>query len=368
MEENKPVEQAKIEAVESPTIGKLIMALAKAQGQIKAAPKDTDNTFFKSKYADLAAVWEACREPLSKNGLAVIQRPNPTDGFNVSLTTILAHESGEWIRGTLVMRPVEKTLKDPDGKYHRVVDPQGLGSCLTYARRYALSAMVGICSEEDDDDGNKASQGKSQKEEPEAQETDGEHWAVSKVKDIVPTANPKFVTIHTLDGKKLGTGDEHLIEMAGVVMKTGEEVRFHYIMNGRYTDLTGIDRREPTAKPVPPPAERTGPVPAEGGPKHDPHQMAPMAPSAGNEMAAGIIETQGKPDALGYIAWTIQGQQREDTKDMKFASKDQEIIKKMAAIMESKAKAKVEYKPAKNPRFAHVIVDARLAADDSIPF
>ena len=367
MEENKPVEQAKIEAVESPTIGKLIMALAKAQGQIKAAPKDTDNTFFKSKYADLAAVWEACREPLSKNGLAVIQRPNPTDGFNVSLTTILAHESGEWIRGTLVMRPVEKTLKDPDGKYHRVVDPQGLGSCLTYARRYALSAMVGICSEEDDDDdGNKASQGKSQKEEPEAQETDGEHWAVSKVKDIVPTANPKFVTIHTLDGKKLGTGDEHLIEVAGVVMKTGEEVRFHYIMNGRYTDLTDIERRKaPPAPPAPAPA----PAPAATAAKHNPHQMAPMAPGAGHEIAVGLIESQGKPNELGYIAWTIQGQQRDDGKDMKFASKDPEIIKKMALIMESKAKAKVEYKPAKNPRFAHVIVDARLDADlDTIPF
>ena len=76
MDENKPETQKTTEAVESATIGKLVMALAKAQGQIKAAPKDSDNPFFKSKYADLASVWEACREPLAKNGLAVIQRPN----------------------------------------------------------------------------------------------------------------------------------------------------------------------------------------------------------------------------------------------------------------------------------------------------
>ena len=142
MEENKE-EQKNIEPVESPTIGKLIMALAKAQGQIKAAHRDSTNPFFKSTYADLASVWDTCREPLAKNGIAVVQRPNPTDGNTVSLTTVLAHESGEWMKGTLVMRPVKN-------------DPQGVGSCLTYARRYALSAMVGICSDEDDD-GNSSS-------------------------------------------------------------------------------------------------------------------------------------------------------------------------------------------------------------------
>ena len=125
------------------TIGKLASALAKAQGQIRAAAKDSKNPFFNSLYSDLAAVWDTCREPLSKNGIAVIQRPNNTDGSTISLSTILAHESGEWMVGTLTMKPVKS-------------DPQGLGSCLTYARRYALAAMVGICSEEDDD-GNKAS-------------------------------------------------------------------------------------------------------------------------------------------------------------------------------------------------------------------
>ena len=124
------------------TIGKLASALAKAQGQIRAAIKDSENPFFQSRYSALSAVWDSCREPLSKNGIAIIQRTNATDGNIISLSTILAHESGEWICGTLNMKPVKS-------------DPQGLGSCLTYARRYSLASMVGICSEEDDD-GNKA--------------------------------------------------------------------------------------------------------------------------------------------------------------------------------------------------------------------
>ena len=176
MEENKP--EVKSDPVESPTIGKLIMALAKAQGLIKAAPKDTTNTYFKSKYADLASVWEACREPLAKNGLAVIQRPNPTNGDTISLTTILAHESGEWIRGTLIMRPVKN-------------DPQGLGSCLTYARRYALSAMVGICSEEDDD-GN-AGSGKSHAQGPQRDTEPTKEELEAKAKE----AKERFNSKHT---------------------------------------------------------------------------------------------------------------------------------------------------------------------------
>lgn len=124
------------------TIGKIAAALSKAQGQIKSAVKDSKNPFFNSSYADLASVWETCRKPLSENGIAVIQRTIATDGLTIVLDTILAHESGEWISGTLTMKPIKN-------------DPQGVGSCLTYARRYALSAIVGICPE--DDDGNKAS-------------------------------------------------------------------------------------------------------------------------------------------------------------------------------------------------------------------
>lgn len=127
--------------MQSPSIAKLAEALAKAQGKIKGATKDTENPFFKSKYADLASIWDACREHLAAQGLAVIQTMANGVG-NVTIITTLAHSSGEWIRGDLTLKPV----KD---------DPQGVGSAITYGRRYALAAMVGVAP--DDDDGNAAS-------------------------------------------------------------------------------------------------------------------------------------------------------------------------------------------------------------------
>jgi len=133
----------------SAEIGELAAALAKAQGEMEGAAKSADNPFFKSKYADLSAVWSAARKALSTNNLAVIQTTEPTEDRVVVVTT-LAHASGQWIRGKLSMRPVKS-------------DPQGVGSCITYARRYALAAMVGVAPE--DDDGNAAS-GKTDKPRP----------------------------------------------------------------------------------------------------------------------------------------------------------------------------------------------------------
>ncbi len=126
----------------SEQINELAGALSKAQGVIIPASKDSDNPFFKSKYADLAAVWEVAREPLYKNGLAVIQHPS-AEGNIVHLDTVLAHSSGQWMSSRLTM-----TAKD--------ASPQAIGSCITYLRRYGLSAVVGIASEVDDD-GNAAS-------------------------------------------------------------------------------------------------------------------------------------------------------------------------------------------------------------------
>lgn len=120
----------------SSTIGQLAAALAKAQGAIKGAVKDSENPFFKSRYADLASVWEACRKPLSDNALAVMQLTKADDN-GVTVTTILAHESGEWIEESLTLPLKEQT-------------PQAVGSALTYGRRYGLSAMVGIAPEDDD--------------------------------------------------------------------------------------------------------------------------------------------------------------------------------------------------------------------------
>lgn len=131
----------------SDSISALATALVLAQPSIETAKMDSVNPFFKSKYADLGAVWDAVREALKANGLTVAQFPDHIDGAPC-LTTMLIHKSGEWISGTypLVVADKEKTS-------------QGYGSALTYARRYGLSAVLGVIADTDDD-GNAASRPK----------------------------------------------------------------------------------------------------------------------------------------------------------------------------------------------------------------
>lgn len=121
----------------SEQINEIGAALAKAQKVMKGAKKDSANPFFKSKYADLAAVADACRDALSDNGIAVVQPPSAGDDGRVSVETMLVHSSGQWMSETLTVKP-----KD-DG-------PQALGSVITYLRRYALAAFAGVAPEDDD--------------------------------------------------------------------------------------------------------------------------------------------------------------------------------------------------------------------------
>lgn len=131
--------------LKSESISNLAKALSTVQGKLTYAKKDSKNPFFKSNYADLESVWDACRDLLSANGLAVSQFPGTYSDLDksMSLTTILSHESGEWISQEMSL-PVSK------------VDAQGAGSAITYMRRYALAAVVGVVQA--DDDGNEASQ------------------------------------------------------------------------------------------------------------------------------------------------------------------------------------------------------------------
>lgn len=126
----------------SRTFAAMAQAMAKAQSAIGGAVKDKTNPHFKSAYADLASVVDACRAALTANEIAVFQAPT-ADGPRVTVTTLLAHKSGDWIESALTMTAQQHT-------------PQGIGSCITYARRYALASMVGVAPE--DDDGNAASQ------------------------------------------------------------------------------------------------------------------------------------------------------------------------------------------------------------------
>lgn len=124
----------------SESIKEIAVSLVKAQAGIRAAIKEANNPFFKSRYADLASVIEAVRTPLNSAGIAFLQ-PVSESEHGVSVETLLIHESGEWISETLVM-PVAKE------------DAQGVGSAITYARRYGLQSMCGVPTE--DDDGNAA--------------------------------------------------------------------------------------------------------------------------------------------------------------------------------------------------------------------
>jgi ERF superfamily len=129
-------------SMHSESINELAKALALAQGEIRGASEDKINPHFKSSYASLASVWDACREPLSKNGLSIIQNPDMING-ELFLITMLLHSSGQWMKSTI-------PVSNPKGT------PHALGSSLTYMRRYSLSAMVGVapCDDATDDDAN----------------------------------------------------------------------------------------------------------------------------------------------------------------------------------------------------------------------
>lgn len=124
----------------SESIKQLASALCKFQGEVETIKKGATNPFFKSKYATLADILDVIRQPLANNGLSFVQFPKGVHG----LETMLMHTSGEYLAESYEMKPT----KD---------DPQGAGSVITYQRRYALGAVLGLNIDEDDD-GNKASQ------------------------------------------------------------------------------------------------------------------------------------------------------------------------------------------------------------------
>lgn len=125
----------------SESIKEIATALNKAQAEMSGAQKKSKNPFFKSSYANLEEVINCVKEPFMNNGLSYMQWPIASDGY-AGVETIIMHTSGEWISSELLL----KCSKN---------DPQGMGSAITYARRYSLQAAAGVPSE--DDDGNKAS-------------------------------------------------------------------------------------------------------------------------------------------------------------------------------------------------------------------
>ena len=173
----------------SESLVNIAVALKNFQAEVKNPANTANNPFFNSKYAPLADILNLIRPLLSKHGLSVIQMPGG-DGESVSVTTLLLHESGEWIETDPLILRAEK------------VTAQGAGSAITYGRRYSLSAVLGISSE-DDDDGNFATHGKPATK-PKNKSTNE------------PTNNPKGYDLTKLWGslRNLGCTDEEVHEFA----------------------------------------------------------------------------------------------------------------------------------------------------------
>ena len=129
----------------SETIVELSKAFAKMQKELEQPFKNANNPFFKSKYVPLENVVDSITKASSKHGLSFTQFPSSDENGNVTVGTMVMHESGEWIEyDPICLKPVKN-------------DPQAVGSAITYAKRYALSAIFGITSD-NDDDGNEATQ------------------------------------------------------------------------------------------------------------------------------------------------------------------------------------------------------------------
>jgi hypothetical protein len=135
-----------VEAVEHKNLAEALVAF---QGEVGTVAKDANNPFFQSKYADLPAVKAAAQPILTKHGIAVVQEPGFTvvaDKVYDTLTTTVIHGAGgydNWLKSTMILKPAKN-------------DPQAQGSAITYARRYAFMAVLGLVADEDDD-GNAAS-------------------------------------------------------------------------------------------------------------------------------------------------------------------------------------------------------------------
>lgn len=128
----------------SNTIAELAKSLSDAQAELKNPYNTADNAYFKSKYAPLPDILNSVRPVLTRHGISIIQRPATDESGNTGVETMLLHKSGQYI------------LFEPYFLKPAKTDPQTAGGAITYARRYALNAALGISGEEDDD-GNSAS-------------------------------------------------------------------------------------------------------------------------------------------------------------------------------------------------------------------
>ena len=118
----------------SETIGKIAAALAKAQGEMSHAKKDSKNPHFRSSYVTLGSVLSAVLPPLNRNGIALVQHPGNPDGSAVHVDTMLTHKSGQWMMSRCSIR------------LERKKDAHAVASAITYLRRFGAQSICGLPS------------------------------------------------------------------------------------------------------------------------------------------------------------------------------------------------------------------------------
>jgi hypothetical protein len=205
---------------QSESIANLAASLAAAQGELKSIGKDRENSHFRNKYATLDSIMETVRPTLAKHGLSVIQGMTfPTEDANgvvraFVLETMLLHKSGEFISNASVM-PVVKS------------DPQGVGSAITYGRRYGVSALLALATDEDDD-GNAAAAAPQKRQPNRAQPTAQNAAAAPAARMTLAQAEAVTVkgkTLKEMSGKQVahvlewakGAGNQRLIAACEIV-------------------------------------------------------------------------------------------------------------------------------------------------------
>ena len=218
---------------QSEQVSELFKALSKAQSEIRGAKKDSENPFFRSKYADLESVWDAAKKPLADNGLCVVQTTDVLNGEPVVVTT-LGHTSGQWVRGVLPLTMVKK-------------DPQSQGSAISYARRYALAAIVGVVQTDDDGESamDRGPQGKGmidpgngiQKEGPRIPTLQKDATDYLKSKDL---GNPSGKLVDSLDMKTTGALVSFLDSKYEGKEMPGKTAELHEYLIGHALRLEGI--------------------------------------------------------------------------------------------------------------------------------
>ena len=167
----------------SDTIASLAAALNKAQAEMSGAKKSAKNPFFRSNYANLEEVINCVKEPFANNGLSFVQFPISGDGL-AGVETIIMHESGEFIANEFMLKCAKN-------------DPQGMGSAITYARRYGLQSAVGIPSE--DDDGEGAMQRKPKAPLMTAKDAETKLETAKTVEDLVKVWNSLPIDLKQVD-------------------------------------------------------------------------------------------------------------------------------------------------------------------------